>query len=108
MPGARLLHGCSSRNNTTREASIFMPLVSESVGAKKIWPSFGRFDVGERYRIKQEGLLDGRRGTKVPGNILHHLPHSVHRRSRRCRLENFHIDSLILLLAMVGNVAIVS
>ncbi|CAK9204724.1 unnamed protein product [Sphagnum troendelagicum] len=47
-----------------------MPLVSESVGAKKIWPSFGRFDVGERYRIKQEGLLDGRRGTKVPGNFL--------------------------------------
>jgi len=30
------------------QASIFMPLVSESVGAKKIWPSFGRFDVGER------------------------------------------------------------
>ncbi|KAH8942173.1 hypothetical protein BDL97_14G084700 [Sphagnum fallax] len=23
-----------------------------------------------RYRIKQEGLLDGRRGTKVPGNFL--------------------------------------
>jgi hypothetical protein len=30
------------------QASIFMPLVSESVGANKIWPSFGRFDVGER------------------------------------------------------------